>query len=381
MDIDGLTAAEVESVQSFGLLFMMFNRNRRPSTTSGSARPSTTAWTRTPSSRPPCSATPKPASSYLPEGHPDYNKATNVYGYDPKKAEDLLKEAGVERPSIHAAHHGHRLGPRRCPADPRVLDPGRQSHARHRAVRRSTRKVGAGDYQVMVAPGDPSVFGNDADLLLRWWYGDNVWPNDRAYWADSPERAQLTELHRRTRSRRPTTTQQETGTRRSTWSPRRFRCTRCFHRQLPTAWDAKKLVGFKPLPTTGLSFLDVGVAAAVTLMPGRVPRPASPDDRSSGTTPTGRTDHVEHVASARPQTPALPLMILGITLLVFFVMSFSRSTRQAPPSARAPRGSQGIPPGQRPERPAAPAVLRSSSGDCCSFDLGDLLRPADAGDR
>lgn len=30
------------------------------------------------------------------------------------------------------------------------------------------------------------------------------------------------------------------------------------HRKLPTAWREGALTGFKPLPTTGLSFLDVG---------------------------------------------------------------------------------------------------------------------------
>jgi peptide/nickel transport system substrate-binding protein len=34
-----------------------------------------------------------------------------------------------------------------------------------------------------------------------------------------------------------------------------------FHRQLPSAWDEKKLNGFQPLPTTGLSFVDVGRTA------------------------------------------------------------------------------------------------------------------------
>jgi peptide/nickel transport system substrate-binding protein len=31
-----------------------------------------------------------------------------------------------------------------------------------------------------------------------------------------------------------------------------------FHRQLPSAWDPRKLNGFKPLPTTGVSFIGVG---------------------------------------------------------------------------------------------------------------------------
>ena len=34
-----------------------------------------------------------------------------------------------------------------------------------------------------------------------------------------------------------------------------------FHRQLPSAWDAKKLSGFKPLPTTGVGFIGVGRTA------------------------------------------------------------------------------------------------------------------------
>jgi peptide/nickel transport system substrate-binding protein len=34
-----------------------------------------------------------------------------------------------------------------------------------------------------------------------------------------------------------------------------------FHRQLPSAWDANKLSGFQPLPTTGVSFIDVGRTA------------------------------------------------------------------------------------------------------------------------
>ena len=34
-----------------------------------------------------------------------------------------------------------------------------------------------------------------------------------------------------------------------------------FHRQLPSAWDDKKLNGFQPLPTTGMSFIGVGRTA------------------------------------------------------------------------------------------------------------------------
>ena len=34
-------------------------------------------------------------------------------------------------------------------------------------------------YDILLAPGDPSCFGADPDLLLSWWYGDNVWMKTR----------------------------------------------------------------------------------------------------------------------------------------------------------------------------------------------------------
>lgn len=37
-------------------------------------------------------------------------------------------------------------------------------------------------YDVMLTPGDPTCFGNDPDLLMSWWYGDNVWTQGRSCW-------------------------------------------------------------------------------------------------------------------------------------------------------------------------------------------------------
>ena len=55
-------------------------------------------------------------------------------------------------------------------------------------------KVDSGDYTVAIAPGDPSEFGVDPDLLMNWWYGENVWTQTRTAWADSPEYAELRTL-------------------------------------------------------------------------------------------------------------------------------------------------------------------------------------------
>ena len=49
-------------------------------------------------------------------------------------------------------------------------------------------------YDILLAPGDPSCFGADPDLLLNWWYGDNVWTRARSRWATTPAFAEVAEL-------------------------------------------------------------------------------------------------------------------------------------------------------------------------------------------
>ena len=139
----------------------------------------------------------KAASSYFQEGHPDYVKAKNVYGYDAKKAEELLKEAGVTSLEFELLTTDTAWVKDVAPLileswnkipGVKVTVKSMQSGALY------TDRVGTGDYSVVAAPGDPSVFGNDADLLLSWFYSGATWMEKRAYWAATPERAKLQEL-------------------------------------------------------------------------------------------------------------------------------------------------------------------------------------------
>ena len=139
----------------------------------------------------------KAASSYFQEGHPDYVKAKNVYGYDPKKAEDLLKEAGVTSLEFELLTTDTAWVKDVAPLmleswnklpGVKVTLKNLQSGALY------ADRVGKADFSVVAAPGDPSVFGNDADLLLSWFYAGDTWMKGRAYWAATPERAQLVEL-------------------------------------------------------------------------------------------------------------------------------------------------------------------------------------------
>jgi len=112
---------------------------------------------------------------------------------------------------------------------------------------------------VVAAPGDPSVFGNDADLLLSWFYSGATWMEKRAFWT-APERAQLQELMNKGSQAAGADAKKITGEIVDLVSEE-LPLYPIFHRQLPSAWDDKKLNGFKPLPTTGMSFIDVGRTA------------------------------------------------------------------------------------------------------------------------
>lgn len=262
IDVDTLASTvDVESVQSFGLLFMMFNTKAAPFDDPRVRQAFFYALDMDKIVGTGMLGNATPATSFLPESYPNYHEASTVYTYDPKKAKDLLSKAGVSDLSITLLTTDTGWVKEVAPLIKESLDAIgvnvtldiAQSAAQYA-------KVDSGAYTVMVAPGDPSVFGNDPDLLMNWWYGDNVWSKTRTNWADSAEYAQLRELL-------DSAVQEEGDAQQETWNQAFDLLSEqavlypLFHRKLPTAWSSDQLVGFEPVPTTGLSFLDVGVAA------------------------------------------------------------------------------------------------------------------------
>lgn len=262
IDVDSLaSAAEVESVQSFGLLFMMFNTKAAPFDDPRVRQALFYALDMDKIIETGMLGNATAATSFLPETYPNYNEASTVYTYDPEKAKELLAEAGASDLSITLETTDTGWVKEVAPLIKESLDAvGVKTKLNIGQSAAMYEKVDSGDYTVAVAPGDPSVFGVDPDLLMNWWYGDNVWPNTRTNWADSPEYAELTALL-------DAAVQQEGDEQQETWNQAYDLLAEqavlypLFHRKLPTAWSSQQLVGFEPVPTTGLSFLDVGVAA------------------------------------------------------------------------------------------------------------------------
>ena len=264
LDIEGLKSkATVESVQSFGMLFLMFNCAQAPFDNKLVRQALHYGLDKDSIIKKALFGNAKASSSYFQEGHPDYVKAKNVYGYDPTKAQDLLKQAGVTNLEFELLTTDTAWVKDVAPLmleswnkipGVKVTLKNLQSGALY------TDRVGKADFSVVAAPGDPSVFGNDADLLLSWFYAGDTWMKGRAYWASTPERATLVDLMAKAGQSAPAEAKKLTGDIVDLVSEE-LPLYPIFHRQLPSAWDAKKLSGFRPLPTTGVGFVGVGRTA------------------------------------------------------------------------------------------------------------------------
>ncbi|WP_091465425.1 ABC transporter substrate-binding protein [Paenarthrobacter nitroguajacolicus] len=263
LDVDGLKSkVKVESVQSFGLLFLMFNCAKAPFDNKLVRQALHFGMDKESIIKKALFGNAKAATSYFQEGHPDYVKAKNVYGFDTSKAEDLLKQAGVNTLEFELLTTDTAWVKDVAPLileswnkipGVRVTVKSLQSGAMY------SDRVGKGDFSVVAAPGDPSVFGNDADLLLSWFYSGATWMDKRAFWT-TPERTKLQELMNKGSQASGDEAKKIVGEIVDMVSDE-VPLYPVFHRQLPSAWDEKKLNGFQPLPTTGLSFIDVGRTA------------------------------------------------------------------------------------------------------------------------
>ncbi len=263
LDVDGLKSkVKVESVQSFGLLFLMFNCAKAPFDSKLVRQALHYGLDKEAIIKKALFGNAKAATSYFQEGHPDYVKAKNVYGFDTSKAEELLKQAGVTTLEFELLTTDTAWVKDVAPLileswnkipGVKVTVKSLQSGALY------SDRVGKGDYSVVAAPGDPSVFGNDADLLLSWFYSGATWMDKRAFWT-TPERTKLQEMMNKGSQASGEDAKKIVGEIVDMVSDE-VPLYPVFHRQLPSAWDEKKLNGFQPLPTTGLSFVGVGRTA------------------------------------------------------------------------------------------------------------------------
>ncbi|WP_318211059.1 ABC transporter substrate-binding protein [Streptomyces sp. SJL17-1] len=248
----------VDSVQSFGQLFMMFNTRQKPFDDKRVRQALHYALDVDKIINTAMMGNGTAAQGYLQTTHPDFHKASTVYTYDPVKAKKLLAEAGVNNLSIELLTTDTGWVKDIAPLIKESLDAvGVKTTLDIGQASAQYAKVDEGQFQVLVAPGDPSVFGNDPDLLMRWFY-DGTWPTKRFRWDGSaPDKQVRGLLDQAARS-------SDEAERKRLWGQvtdiiaDEAPIYPILHRKLPTAWNDKALPGFSALPTTGMSFLNVG---------------------------------------------------------------------------------------------------------------------------
>ncbi|GHD04433.1 ABC transporter substrate-binding protein [Zhihengliuella salsuginis] len=261
LDIERLEGeVTVESVQSFGLLFLMFNCAEKPFDDKRVRQALHFGLDTQAIIDRALLGNATAATSFVHQEHPNYHQAATVFEFDADKAAALLKEAGVDTLEFELLTTDTSWVQDVAPVMTEAWNaiPGVTVTMRNlQSGALYGDHVDNGNFTVVAAPGDPSVFGNDLDLLLSWWYRGDVWPANRFRWNETEAygivQAKLDEAARAGDAK----TAQDAWNEILDLIADEAALYPIFHRKLPTAWNDEALTGFKPLPTTGISFLGV----------------------------------------------------------------------------------------------------------------------------
>lgn len=263
LSVDSLkNTATVDSIQGFGLLFSLFNNSPDSLFSQQDARQAFLyAIDMAKVIETGMNGQASAATSFLQETHPNYIRAKNVYSYDAEKAKELFARAGVKKIKLVCTDHDW---VRKCTPLIRESLVGlglqvdfeeRKSSDLYKTIEAST-----SNFDVAIAPGDPSVFGPDPDLLMRWWYAGDAWTEGRMRWKGTDSYQRVQELLDAGLSARNPEERQRIWKETFDYLSEIVVLYPLFHRKTPSAWDASTLINFRPTSLTGFSFLDVASA-------------------------------------------------------------------------------------------------------------------------
>lgn len=202
------------------------------------------------------------ATSLLPDYFRHYHRAATVYSYDPEKARKLLAEAGVDELALALRANDNWVST----LAPAIAEDWKAVGVTAEVVLLDTTALFADlstepepgtllPFDVVLSPGDPSCFGNDADLIISWWYGDNVWTRARSRWTTTPAFAEVAELLAEARSKTSEDEQQPLWNQCFDIIAAEVPLYPLFHRETATAWWTAQLDDYDPISATGLNFL------------------------------------------------------------------------------------------------------------------------------
>ena len=205
-----------------------------------------------------------PVTGFLPKEHANYHEASTVYKRDVEKAKSLLKEAGVENLEFTMVTNNNWVKDLAAQIQEDLKEAGITMKNDEQKINWSEYAESADvlPYDVMLTPGDPTCFGNDPDLLMNWWYGDNIWTQGRTCWSKAADGkwAELQELMQQAREA-DSSKQQDLWNQCFDLLAEQVPLYPLFHRQIATGYQESMISGFKPIATTGLVFLGASPKA------------------------------------------------------------------------------------------------------------------------
>lgn len=252
---------DVEAKQAFNQLFLLFNCSAKPFDDKRVRQALHYALDKESIIKTALQGYGSAAKSYLDESNKDFQEAKTVYGYDPDKAKSLLAEAGASNLSFELVTTNTAFI---VDIAPLIVDQWKKIGVTATVNTAPSASVYApapdglvakDGFRVLAASGDPSIFGPDVDLLVRWFYTGTTWPVDRARWTNEAPTKIAALLDTAASESDPAKQKQTWGQALDLIADEAAIYT-VLHTKIVSAWDGKKLEGFQPAATTGLYFLD-----------------------------------------------------------------------------------------------------------------------------
>lgn len=251
------SGATVEYVPGFGQAFLMFNTKKAPFDDKRVRQAFYYAIDMDKLISNQMAGHAKAVKGFLNESHANFHEAATVYSYDPEKAKALLAEAGQESIDFDFMVNNNWVAALAPQIKEDLAAVGINATINETKIDWAALAPSESilPYDVMLTPGDPTCFGNDPDMLLTWWYGDNVWTQGRSCWAGSEAWTELQGLMQQARESADASAQQELWNKCFDILADEVPLYALFHREIATGYIAEKLDGFAPIATTGLVFL------------------------------------------------------------------------------------------------------------------------------
>ena len=261
---DQLKAAgwNVEAKPGYGNPFMMFNTQKAPFDKPEVRRAFIKAIDKQKLISSALSGQAVEAKSFLPEANPAYKKPATDLSYDKDAAKKLLADAGASDMTVNLVTTDHpwvlSLVPQiKSDLEALGLKVNHQQMASS-ALYSTVTDVDNPTYDVVLAPGDPSVFGTDPGIIVSWWNGDNVWTKKRDGWQVSDP-----ESFKKLQGLMDEAVQLDGDAAKAKWGEVQDLLAEqtviypLVFRNMITASNPKKVDGFKAISSTGLQLLGV----------------------------------------------------------------------------------------------------------------------------